>query len=156
MRERVVVEQLRIAVVARVDVAAPAVGVAATDRHVVVARDALDVVLAQERPDRVALCAEPAEVAEAEDALAPAPARVEQERAQGPRVRVGATKGGDPRHRRVPAAASAMLASAPPASSALPTRRRPPAAHASPVIRSGASTRAGPAIGRPGVRSSRK
>jgi len=68
----VLVDELGELVVAIGGVAAAAVGVAAADRDVVVAGDRLDPVLAQQRPDRVAVgaeAAEVAEVAEVEDSL---------------------------------------------------------------------------------------
>ncbi len=65
VRLRVVVHELREVVVALVGVAAAAVLVAAADRDVVVARDRHGAHLRQQRPDRVALRAEAAEVPEA-------------------------------------------------------------------------------------------
>ena len=75
-----VVHELGEVVVALVGIAAAAVGIAATDRDVVVAGDALDVVVEEQRPDRVALGPEAAEVTEAEDPLAPPSPRVGEHR----------------------------------------------------------------------------
>jgi hypothetical protein len=76
IRARVVVHELREVVVARVGVTATTVLVTASDGHVVVAGDAFDLVLDQQRPHCVALGAEPAEVAETDEPRAPALAGV--------------------------------------------------------------------------------
>ncbi len=84
----VVVDQLGELIVAGVAVAAPAVGVAPTDGNVVVAGDALDPALGEQRPQGVGLGPEAAQVAQAEDALAAPGPGVGQQGGQGVRVGV--------------------------------------------------------------------
>ncbi len=81
-------------VVARVGVAAAAVGVAAADGHVVVAGDRLDAV--QEGPDGVAVGAEAAEVAQAVEALGAAGPGIIHKGAQRVGVGVDTAAGRDP------------------------------------------------------------
>jgi hypothetical protein len=92
----VLVDELGELVVAIGGVAAAAVGVAAADRDVVVAGDRLDPVLAQQRPDRVAVGAEAAEVAEVEDSLTAPRTRVGKHRLERVGVGVGPAEGSDP------------------------------------------------------------
>jgi len=89
--EGVVIDQLGGLVVAGVAVTAAAVGVAAGDRDVIVAGDALDPRVAQPRPQLVDLRAETAEVTQAEQPLAAAGAGIGDERPQRVGVGVGAT-----------------------------------------------------------------
>jgi len=82
-------------VVARVGVAAVAVGGARRHRLVVVAAHDADVVLAQQRKDAVGMRPESAEVTEAEDGLGVTPARVGQHGGQRLGVRVHTAEDGD-------------------------------------------------------------
>ena len=97
-RERVVIHQLGELVVPGGRVPAPAVGVAPADRDVVVAGDAPDAGVGQERPDAVAIGAEAAEVAEAEELGRAACAGVVEDGPEGERVCVDAAEDRDPVH----------------------------------------------------------
>jgi len=78
----VVVHRLGEAVVTFGGVSAAAVTVTATDCHVVVARDAFNIVLEQQRPDSVAFRAEAPEVAQAQQPITPQPSAGIQNGAQ--------------------------------------------------------------------------
>jgi hypothetical protein len=97
--QRVVVHELGEVVVALVGVAAAAVGVAAPDGHVVVARDALDATLGEQRPHRVALRSKAPQVPQAEEALASTGTGVIQACRQRVGVRIRPAEDPDPRHR---------------------------------------------------------
>ncbi|MGI8412539.1 MAG: radical SAM domain-containing protein [Solirubrobacteraceae bacterium] len=77
-----------------------AVGVAPADRYVIVCGDALHLRLPEQRPDRIALRAEAAKVAETEAAFTPALAGIGEHRSRGEWIRAHAAEHGDPRHGR--------------------------------------------------------